>query len=197
MNGQRTQPGIERVDIEPDGQGCKTVWHSDEISPSVVPKLSLSSGLVYIYTQDAEGDPDDPWFLTALDFRTGRTVWKRLTGEGLGFNNNYAPVSIGPDGTAYVGVLGGLVLVRDATPPATQETRPKLKVKARRHGERVRVRVRARSGGVVAPVRGAKVRVGKHKAITGRRGRVRIKSKAHRAIAKKPGYRRGKAKVKP
>ena len=196
MNGQRTQPGIERVDIEPDGEGCTTVWHSDEISPSLVPKLSLSSGLVYIYTQDAEGDSDDPWFLTALDFRTGRTVWKRLTGQGLGFNNNYAPVSIGPDGSAYVGVLGGLLLVRDKTPPATQETRPKLKVKARRHGKRVRVRVRARSGGVVAPVRGAKVRVGKHKATTGRRGRARIKSKAGRAVAKKAGYRRGKAKVK-
>ena len=25
------------------------------------------------------------------------------------FNNNYAPVTIAPDGTAYVGVLGGLV----------------------------------------------------------------------------------------
>ena len=197
MNGERTQPGIERVDIERDGEGCKKVWHSDEISPSLVPKLSLSSGLVYIYTQDAEGDSDDPWFLTALDFRTGRTVWKRLTGQGIGFNNNYAPVSLGPDGTAYVGVLGGLLLVRDATAPVTQETRPKLKVRARRrHGKRVRVRVRARSGGVVAPVRGAKVRVGKHTATTGRRGRARIKSKGRRAIAKKAGYRRGKARVK-
>jgi hypothetical protein len=196
MNGQRTQPGIERVDIEPDGEGCTKVWHSDEISPSLVPKLSLSNGLVYVYTQDPEGDPDDPWFLTALDFRTGRTVWKRLTGQGIGFNNNYAPVSIGPDGAAYVGVLGGLLLVRDATPPTTQETRPKLKVRARRHGKRVRVRVRARSGGVLARVRGAKVRVGKHTATTGRRGRARIKSKGRRAVATKTGYRRGKAKVK-
>ena len=27
----------------------------------------------------------------------------------FGFNNNYAPVTLGPDGTAYVGVLGGVV----------------------------------------------------------------------------------------
>ena len=41
------------------------------------------------------------------------TVYKRLAGTGLGFNNNYAPVTLGPDGTAYVGALGGLVPLRD------------------------------------------------------------------------------------
>ena len=59
----------------------------------------------------------DAWYLTALDFASGRTVYKRLGGEGLGFNNNYAPVTLGPDGTAYVGTLGGLVALRDKTPP--------------------------------------------------------------------------------
>src|SRR5829696_2439551 len=56
---------------------------------------------------------DDPWYFTALDFRTGRTVYKRLAGEGFGYNNNYAPISIGPDSSAYVGVLGGLVRLFD------------------------------------------------------------------------------------
>jgi len=36
-----------------------------------------------------------------------------LAGTGTYFNNNYAPVSIGPDGSAYVGTLGGLVKLRD------------------------------------------------------------------------------------
>lgn len=54
-------------------------------------------------------DNVDAWFLTALDFRSGRTVYRRLAGTGLGYNNNFAPVSIAPDGTAYVGVLGGIV----------------------------------------------------------------------------------------
>ena len=45
-------------------------------------------------------------------------MWKQPAGDGLGFNNNYAPVTLGPDGTAYVGVLGGLVALRDRTPPA-------------------------------------------------------------------------------
>jgi hypothetical protein len=196
-NGARTQPGIERVDVEADGEGCLKVWHSDEISPSLVPKLSLSSGLVYVYTQDPEGDPDDPWFLTALDFRTGETVWKRLTGQGIGFNNNYAPVSIGPDGTAYVGVLGGLLLVRDKSAPVPpQETRPKMRVRGKRHGKRVRVRATAPSGGVIAPVRGARVRVGKRTKLTNGRGRATLRSQGRRVVAKKPGYRRDRAKVK-
>jgi hypothetical protein len=50
---------------------------------------------------------EDPWDLTALDFRDGRTVYRCLAGEGLGYN--YAPVTLDPDGTAYVGALGGLV----------------------------------------------------------------------------------------
>ena len=39
-----------------------------------------------------------------------------LTSTGLGYNNNYAPVTISPNGTAYVGVLGGLTRFRDAAP---------------------------------------------------------------------------------
>ncbi len=36
-----THAGVERVDIDEDGAGCHELWHSDEVSPSVVPKLSL------------------------------------------------------------------------------------------------------------------------------------------------------------
>jgi hypothetical protein len=113
--GATTKPGLDRVDVDSKGR-CHKVWHSNEIAPSVVPKLSLANGLVYSYTKPG-GDRSDPWYLTALDFRSGRTVFKFRAGSGLGFNNNYAPVTIGPDGTAYVGSLGGLVAMRDATPP--------------------------------------------------------------------------------
>jgi hypothetical protein len=117
-NGASTAPGLERVDVAADGSACRTAWHSDERAPSVVPKLSLASGLLYTYTKEPRADGKDAWYLTALDFRSGRTVYKRLGGEGLGYNNNYAPVTIGPDGTAYVGVLGGLVALADAAPAA-------------------------------------------------------------------------------
>jgi hypothetical protein len=113
VKGASTAPGIERVDINREGTGCTSVWQSDERAPSAVPKLSLAAGLVYAYTKPPRSDGVDAWYLTALSFRTGKTVYARIAGTGLGFNSNYAPVSIGPDGTAYVGALGGLVLLRD------------------------------------------------------------------------------------
>jgi hypothetical protein len=106
-NGGVTEPGLTRVDVA--GSGCRTVWTSQERAPSVVPKLSLANGLVYTYTKPPREDGADAWYLSALDFRTGRTVYRRLAGTGFGFNNHYAPVTLGPDGTAYVGVLGGVV----------------------------------------------------------------------------------------
>jgi hypothetical protein len=93
--------------------GCRLAWTSNERAPSVVPKLSLTNGLVYTYTKPPRSDGADPWYFTALDFRTGATVYKRLSGVGLGFNNNYAPVTLGPDGAAYVGVLGGVTRFSD------------------------------------------------------------------------------------
>jgi hypothetical protein len=43
-------------------------------------------------------------------------VYKRLAGTGFGYNDNFAPVTIGPDETAYVGVLGGITHFRDTHP---------------------------------------------------------------------------------
>jgi hypothetical protein len=121
LSGGESAPGLTRVDVvnkkrgKKDARrrkalfGCRVVWTSDERAPSVVPKLSLANGLVYTYTKPPGEDGIDAWYLTALDFRTGRTVYRRLAGTGFGFNNNYAPVTLGPEGTAYVGVLGGVV----------------------------------------------------------------------------------------
>jgi hypothetical protein len=78
-----------------------------------VPKLSLANGLVYTVLKPPAGS-EDPWYLGALDFRTGRLVYQTRYGTGFGFNVNYAPVSIGPDRAAYVGVLGGLVRITDS-----------------------------------------------------------------------------------
>jgi hypothetical protein len=111
QDGRTTTPGLQRVDVR-RGR-CRTIWRSDEIAPSVVPKVSLPAGLVYTYTKPESSEGDDLWYFTALDFDDGSTVFKRLAGEGFGYNNNFAPVTIGPDGTAYVGVLGGITLFRD------------------------------------------------------------------------------------
>jgi hypothetical protein len=111
-DGKSTYPGLARVSFTPKGS-CRTRWVSNERAPTVVPKASATTGLVYAYTKPRRSDGEDPWYFTALSFRTGRTIYKRLAGEGLGFNNNYAPITIDPKGRAYVGALGGLVQLRD------------------------------------------------------------------------------------
>ena len=116
MNGAVTTPGFTRIDIDADGNGCHVVWtNTTEAAPSVVPKVSLSNGLVYTYTKDADpvNTTADAWFWTAIDFQTGATVWKQLAGTGLNFNNHYAGIVLGKTGTAYLGAVGGVVAIRD------------------------------------------------------------------------------------
>jgi hypothetical protein len=36
-----------------------------------------------------------------------------LTGVGQAFDNNWSPITLAPDGTAYVGTFGGLVALWD------------------------------------------------------------------------------------
>ena len=79
----------------------------------VVPKLSTKTGLIYTYTREPAPALDQPYFWTAIDARTGKTAWKVYAGSGLGFNNNYAGLALGRDGTAYLGVSGGIVALRD------------------------------------------------------------------------------------
>ena len=172
--GRTTQPGIARVDVDRATATCRLAWTSDERAPSVVPKLALGSGLVYTYTKPPRAEGDDPWYFTALDFATGETVYRVLAGEGLGFNNNYAPVTIGPDGTAYVGVLGGILAVRDATPPdVAAAPEPSAAAAPRRgRGHRLTIRVRCRRHGrLQIRVRGAGI------------ARVRAKPRGRRARA--------------
>jgi hypothetical protein len=152
--GATTKPGIERVDLDADGEGCRSVWRSQETSPTVVPKLSLGNGLVYVYTKPPnQPNGGDGWYLTALDFRTGATVFRRLTGEGIGFNNNYAPVTIGPDGTAYVGTLGGLVAVRDASDPPQGLAPTNVRMDDRVNGPKPRLSLRVKLKRTLRPRR--------------------------------------------
>ncbi|HYF24795.1 MAG TPA: hypothetical protein VD931_03565 [Baekduia sp.] len=117
QGGGSTTPGLARVDLDEDGRGCRVVWTSAERAPSAVPKLALGTGLVYTWTKDPNPEGEDGWYLTAIDVRTGRTRWEALGGEGLGHNNNYAPITVAPDGSIVVGVLGGIVRLADARPP--------------------------------------------------------------------------------
>jgi hypothetical protein len=108
-SGALTTPGFARVDVT--NTGCRKAWETHtERAPSVVPKLSTKTGLIYTYTRDPDPLPlGQPYFWTAIDAHTGATAFKVYAGSGLGFNNNYAGIAISKDGTAYLGVTGGIV----------------------------------------------------------------------------------------
>ncbi len=113
-----TESGLTRIDIRPDLSGCDVVWESSEASQTTVPKLSIGNGLIYLYTREEQPDPNvEAWYFTAVDFRTGETQFKILTGTGRNWNNNWAPITLGQDGTAYVGVLRGIISIKDGVSP--------------------------------------------------------------------------------
>jgi len=118
MTGGRTSAaGVARIDVRPDESGCDVVWESDEISQTTVPKLSTATGLVYLYTKRPGTNGVDAYYFTAIDFHTGRTVFRVLAGTGMRYDNHWAAIALAPDGSAYVGLLNGLLRIADGTPP--------------------------------------------------------------------------------
>ncbi len=111
-----SEPGVVRIDMNEDCTGASIAWESNEASCTVVPKLSTKNGIVYLYTREyGNGIPDNAvaWYLTAVDFETGETLFKVFTGCGRNWNNSYGPITIGPNGSAYVGVFNGLISITD------------------------------------------------------------------------------------
>ena len=110
--GRATDPGLARVDVV-DGE-CEVTWTNDDVvAPTSVAKASLATGLVYAYTKRPTWWGVSAWYLTAVDIRTGRHVFSVRTGTGTLMNNHYAAITLGPDGSAYIATLGGMVRVKD------------------------------------------------------------------------------------
>jgi hypothetical protein len=106
-----TTPGFARVDIDRSGNGCHRVWETNSLAaPSVVPKLSVKTGLIYTYVREPGATAQ--WAWAALSLRTGRTAFTVPTGTGTLYNNNYASISLGPTGNAYLSTIGGLTELR-------------------------------------------------------------------------------------
>jgi hypothetical protein len=113
--GRATPGGLARVDADPATGDCTVGWRSQEVAPTSVAKVSLATGLVYAYTTRSSWWGVSAWYLTAIDARTGETAFSVRTGTGTLFNNHYSAVTLGPDGSAYVATLGGMVRVRDGS----------------------------------------------------------------------------------
>jgi hypothetical protein len=114
QSGTLTQPGFARVDVNADGRGCTLVWTNNDVrAPTVVPKLSTATGLIYTYERVDAPAGEQPYYWAAIDAVTGATEWKHYAGSGLSFNNNYAGIALAADGSAYLGVIGGVVRLKD------------------------------------------------------------------------------------
>jgi hypothetical protein len=108
-----TRAGFARVDVARNGRSCRRVWtNTTERGASVVPKLSTETQLVYTYTQDPGPLDSRVWSWVAISARTGRRVFKQRAGDGITANNNYAGIALGPNGTAYLGTVGGVRSLR-------------------------------------------------------------------------------------
>ena len=108
--------GVARVDIDADKKGCHIAWTNNEIVPSVISKASIASGLIHTYTREVDPNGVQAWYWTAIDFHTGLTQYKQLAGTGPRWNNHYAAVAVGPDGTEYTsGFPGGLWSIKDGS----------------------------------------------------------------------------------
>lgn len=110
--GFATSPGFARVDVV-DGE-CEVAWTNDLVAPTSVAKASLATGLLYAYTKRPTLWGVSAWYLSAIDLRTGQHVFSIRTGTGALMDNHYAAVTLGPDGSAYVATLAGMVRVKDA-----------------------------------------------------------------------------------
>jgi hypothetical protein len=116
-----SEPGFERIDIDPNGKGCTKVWVNDKVASTASGKLSSRTGLLYTYARqyDDYGDKDPEtgvwvYYWTALDFRTGEIVWQKMAGTGHEqFDSSWPAVIVGPNETLYTGDYGGLIAIRD------------------------------------------------------------------------------------
>ena len=114
--GAPTTAGFARIDVDAEGKGCKVRWTNKTAPvPTVVSKLSTKTGLIYTYIAPKDPNGTQPWYWAAIDATTGKEAWRKLAGTGLAFNNNYAGLSIGQDGTAYIGTFGGIQALRDGS----------------------------------------------------------------------------------
>jgi hypothetical protein len=107
-------PGVERIDIDPNGKGCRKVWVNEEVATSTSPRLSTRTGLIYTVSREYDDQNDVyVYYWIALDFRTGATVWKKMAGTGDIYDSFYPALVIGPNKALYVGVYGGFISIRD------------------------------------------------------------------------------------
>jgi hypothetical protein len=114
VRGPRTTtPGLSKVEVEISEEGI-SCWETATTiavaAPSVVPKAAGADPMLYVYNKRVAG-----WFLTQLDANTLDVVSSLYIGGsgpvGVALNNHYAPITLRPDGVAYIGQMSGMLRI--------------------------------------------------------------------------------------
>jgi hypothetical protein len=124
-------PGLMRIDVRLDESGCDVVWYSEELATRAPARLSTATGLIYAAMLDRAKSDINAFYLVAIDFETGKIVYRTRLGVGDGADVASFPTSLGPDGAIYQPVSSGLIRVQDRPDPAE---RPLKLVQACAHG---------------------------------------------------------------
>lgn len=107
------RPGVERWHVREDRSGCDLVWKNDTAYANAV-NLSTKTGLLYGYGVDYNENEFDAFYLTANDWETGEEVWRFYAGDGRQYDTITGQPHLHPNGSIFVGALGGIMRFRDA-----------------------------------------------------------------------------------
>lgn len=100
--------GIEKFEWDPASRTCRSRWANRKVSlPNAIPCMSSSTGLVYCV-----GQRFGFWTLEAIDWRTGKSRFRRYLSPWPWDNSFYAATEIGPDGAIYYGTLSGVTRLK-------------------------------------------------------------------------------------
>ena len=108
------RPGLERWTVREDRSGCDLVWKNDTAYANAV-NLSTKTGLLYGYGVDYTQTEFDAFYLTANDWETGDEVFRVYAGDGRDHDPITGQPHLHPNGSIFVGALGGIMRFRDGS----------------------------------------------------------------------------------
>ncbi|KAF4986330.1 hypothetical protein FDECE_16004 [Fusarium decemcellulare] len=114
-NVSQMAPGLSRVDYNAKTGDCTTRWTNNDVRAGVTPILSTKTGLLYIPVQDYDLALEGHYvyYMAALDFKTGKEVWRVRIGAGGSFSHNIQSPVLTPDGGVGSHAIGGFIKVKD------------------------------------------------------------------------------------
>ena len=91
------------------------VWEDKTISSQVPPRLSTGDGHVWLYSHKrGEADNVHAYYLTAIDFETGKVVSEIFVASGKRMDNPMLSVDFLPGGVMIGGIRNGIISVCDS-----------------------------------------------------------------------------------